>query len=522
MNKLMRLFHTLRYLKLKQIYYRIYYIVRQKVRKLTHFQYKVKKTPKQYELFFEESIFLGESYKHGTFTFLNITHDFKSQIDWNYLEYGKLWTYNLNYFDFLNQEKIDNEEAINLIYDFIKKMPHINDGLMPFPISLRGINWIKYLSNQKINDEKIITALYLQYQILMDNLEYHILGNHLLENGFSLLFGAYYFHDEKLYAKAYEILTNELQEQVLKDGAHFELSPMYHQIMLFRVLDCINLAKNNPWKRDGLLFLLEEKASMMLGWLVRITFKNGNIPLFNDSTNKIAPRTFELMEYAQELKIDITLTTLSDSGYRKIKNEFYECVIDVGNIGPDYIPGHAHSDTFSFELYIDGQPVIVDTGISTYETNRRRMLERSTSAHNTVEINAQNQSHVWGGFRVAERAKVISLEENKGIISAIHNGYEKMGFYHKRNWKFLENEIQIIDEIIGINPKQVTSYLHFHPDIIPILRGKEIIMNKGKIVLNTENIRMEEYDYTLEFNKTVKGIKIAIDFDTELIMEIIL
>lgn len=35
-------------------------------------------------------------------------------------------------------------------------------------------------------------------------------------------------------------------------------------------------------------------------------------------------------------------------------------------IGPDYIPGHAHADTFNYELRIDGVPFIVDTGISTY------------------------------------------------------------------------------------------------------------------------------------------------------------
>ena len=36
-----------------------------------------------------------------------------------------------------------------------------------------------------------------------------------------------------------------LQEQVLGDGEHFERSPMYHCIMLYRVLDCYNLVRNN-------------------------------------------------------------------------------------------------------------------------------------------------------------------------------------------------------------------------------------------------------------------------------------
>ena len=88
-----------------------------------------------------------------------------------------------------------------------------------------------------------------------------MLGNHLLENAFSLLFGAYYFQDEKLYNKSKDLLISELNEQVLKDGAHFELSPMYHQIILLRLLDSIQLIKlNSEWKKDDLFSFLEAKS----------------------------------------------------------------------------------------------------------------------------------------------------------------------------------------------------------------------------------------------------------------------
>ena len=91
-----------------------------------------------------------------------------------------------------------------------------------------------------------------------------MLGNHLLENAFSLLFGAYYFQDDKLYNKSKYLLISELNEQVLKDGAHFELSPMYHQIIYSRLLDCIQLIKlNSFWKKDDLLSCLVVKASLM-------------------------------------------------------------------------------------------------------------------------------------------------------------------------------------------------------------------------------------------------------------------
>ena len=177
-----------------------------------------------------------------------------------------------------------------------------------------------------------------------------MLGNHLLENGFALLFGAYYFKDEILYKQAVKILKTELIEQRLKDGGHFELSPMYHQTMLFRVLDCIQLIKLNLWKNDDLLLFLESIASRMISWLKEVTFDNGDIPMVNDSSFGIAPSTEELLYYGERLRIQPKDTKLSDSGYRMFKNQKFELFVDVGIVGASYQPAHAHSDTFNFIL----------------------------------------------------------------------------------------------------------------------------------------------------------------------------
>ena len=257
--------YTILHLKVKQILYRVYYLIRGKYRRLVKFSYPSLSNYEVYTIRLYTSIAYLSSYKDGDFVFLNKSKHFTDNIDWNFSVHGKLWTYNLTYFDYLQQKNMAEEEGIRLINDFIDQSVSIKDGLMPFPISLRGINWIKFLTKYNNRDQKINDSLYAQYTILMDNIEYHILGNHLFENGFSLLFGAYYFQNEKFYIKAKKILTDELEEQILNDGAHFELSPMYHQLMLFRVLDCINLVQNNNWKDHELLDLLISKAEIMLG-----------------------------------------------------------------------------------------------------------------------------------------------------------------------------------------------------------------------------------------------------------------
>ena len=518
-SKIKILFHTIKYLRPIQIYYRFFYFVRNRFFKRS---YDKILTEKYLSLSWDDFLMNSNSYLGGnSFSFLNILKDFEKNIDWNYEPYGKLWTFNLNYFDFLNQSNINTEDGLKLIKDYISKDEVLKDGKASYPISLRGINWIKFLSKHNVSDKDIDQNLYNHYQILLYNPEYHLLGNHLLENGFAFLFGAYYFKDEILYKQAVKILKTELKEQVLNDGAHFELSPMYHQIMLFRVLDCIQLIRLNDWKKDDLLPFLEDIASKMLSWLKEVTFNNGDIPMVNDSAFGIAPLTEELLNYGKYLELEINKVKLFDSGYRMIKNEKYELFMDVGDIGASYQPAHVHSDIFNFVLYVKNQPFIVDTGVSTYEKNKVRQLERGTSSHNTVIINNQEQTQVWGGFRVAKRAKVISLEETNNTVNSTHNGYKNLDISHTRNFLTKKNSIIIKDYITKqVNHKQIANF-HFHPSItdVTIDNSNVFIENmKIEISFNGKNIfiEKEDYEFAVGFNKTKKAIKLKVLFERNL------
>jgi hypothetical protein len=516
-NKIKLLINTIKYLRSVQVYYRLYYFLRNRL-----FGYKVKKkiindfNPIAWENRFdyENSYFK----KENSFAFLNICHSFSDKINWNFNQFGKLWTYNLNYFDFLNQENISKETGLLLIQDFIKNDTLLKDGKEPYPISLRGINWVKFLSNNQVNGELINTTLYFHYYILFNNLEYHLLGNHLLENAFSLLFGAYYFQDEKLYNKSNNLLISELNEQITKDGAHFELSPMYHQIILSRLLDSIQLIKlNSEWKKDDLISFLEQKAILMISWLRNITYKNGNIPMVNDSTFNIAPNSKKIFTYAKHLGINSQDIPLSDSGYRKINSNNYELFIDVGNIGPSYQPGHAHSDTFNFELIKKNNPIIVDTGISTYEKNYNRQEQRSTHSHNTVKIGSKDQTQVWGGFRVAKRAKITHSIEKPNFIEASHDGYLSDGYKHTRSFLSGEKYLILKDKINRSTSNTARAFFHLHSSLPkPIVDGNNVILESSGVSIEFErasSICIEEYQLSVGFNKTNLAYKIVVLFD---------
>lgn len=521
-NKLKLLLHTLKFLKAKQVFFRLYYFLKNRLLKYS----AKKRSPSNFNpISWKDGIYNYTSFdtKELTFKFLNISHSFNDKIDWNYQKYGKLWTYNLNYFDFLNQDSISKEDGISLIEDYIKNENVLLDGKEPYPISLRGINWIKFLSKNKISNSDIDTILYNDFIVLSKNLEYHLLGNHLLENAFSLLFGAYYFQDELLYIKSKELLKKELNEQILNDGAHFELSPMYHQILFFRLLDCIHLIKlNNFWKSDNLLLFLISKASLMYSWLKQITYQNGDVPMVNDSTYSIAPSSKNLFNYSKKIGVHLVLQPLSVSGYRKITSEKYELFMDVGNIGPDYQPGHAHSDTFNFELRLNKIPFIVDTGISTYEKNEIRQNERSTVSHNTVMVNNLEQTNVWGGFRVGRRAKILDIIENESQIIAYHNGYKNLGIFHQRTFKWNDDKIEIIDSLNKFC--KAKAFFHFHSSINkPRIENETLVLDDLKLKIsfsNHSNIEIQKYKLSHGFNLRKSAYKVVINFNQTFLTEI--
>jgi uncharacterized heparinase superfamily protein len=145
-------------------------------------------------------------------------------------------------------------------------------------------------------------------------------------------------------------------------------------------------------------------------------------------------------------------------------------LLDVAPVGPDYIPGHAHADTLNFELSLFGRRVIVDSGTSTYEKNAERQRQRGTAAHNTVTIDGEDSSEVWGGFRVARRARPFGLEtgEIDGKIRVVcsHDGYRRLRGKptHCREWLLSECDLRVRDSIQGSFREAVARY-HFHPEI---------------------------------------------------------
>lgn len=491
--RLKLLFRTILYLHFRQIYYQI-----QRRIFVPSFQiYKINVKCNLTSVVFLEKI---NCYNNGIFSFLNIQNKFDH---WSDTSYGMLWAYNLNYMDWLNQSGMSFKEGAKWIDLFINDISKNCVGLDPYPIALRGINWIKFMSRyySKMSNcqlEHWCSSLYSQYRLLEKRLEYHLLGNHLLEDAYSLYIASLFFGEERMYKRYSELLLNQLDEQILNDGAHYEQSPMYHCILLDRLLDCYNFSTYNLRfeGQDRINRILCKKAQLMLGHLSSIIYNDHSFPLLNDSAEGIAPLPDQLFEYAKRLGLDWKPIPLKECGYRKMYSRVFEVIVDVGNIMASYQPGHSHADTFSYELRIFGKPFIIDTGISTYNKTNRRQYERGTMAHNTVSVNGKNSSEVWGGFRIGRRAKVTILKDSHNDIEAYHNGFGSSGT-HFRRFRITDNCFGIEDSFSG--DKETISVIHLAPDVeIISYDSSKIITNRGIIEIQ-DALKVEIVDDEISY-----------------------
>jgi hypothetical protein len=429
-----------------------------------------------------EPLDILKAFYHGAmlngkkFTLLNRSKEFKDEINWNFKGFGLLWYVELNSFEYLNAEKIVPEEGLKVLQSFINNAKENKSLYDSHCISQRIINTIKFCSRFNITEPGIDQFIYSQCIYLRKNPEFHLRNNHLLDNGFALLFGALYFSDRQLYSFSEKLLSTNIPKQILSDGAHFELSPMYHMLMLHRMLDSLYLLNRSDFPSERLRQILKVYIPKMLGWIRQMQMDNGSLPAFNDSAEGHGCNLRTLLRLAGELQIDTAKIALKESGFRKLKNRTFEMIADVNGLAPTVSPGHSHADTFHFILNVFGDPFIIDTGVSTYSKGKERNYERSTQAHNTVVIEDENQSEIYNSFRVGRRASVISLEEGENELTGTHNGYAHQGAMHTRKITLKSDHIEIIDKIISKKPLNCKAFLH--------IDKKSGLVNKNNLLIS--------------------------------------
>lgn len=348
--------------------------------------------------------YLGDS----TFEFLSKRIICKDT--WFPSEASLLWLFNLHYFDFLHEIESPHEQK-QFIFDWIDRVPICHPvGWHPYTSSLRICNWIasyphiKQLLSES-EKEILLSSLYNQLRHLLWHIEEDLLANHLIENCRALIVGGIFLNQERFASHGMRVLLRELPEQVLSDGGHYERSPQYHTGVLIALLDAHAALRQSS--RD-IPALLADKIEAMTHFLAKV-LDFGKLPGLNDTSPEFVPDPQAVITYAaQELQIPVPSYSeldehLAATGLFIYRSKRLSVTFDVGPIGPDVQPGHAHSDTLTALVSIDGIPLLIDSGVYTYEAGEDREYFRSARAHNSPIINSCEPNEMWGAFRVGRR-----------------------------------------------------------------------------------------------------------------------
>lgn len=418
------------------------------------------------------------------------------QSPWWSEEVSRRQTYHANYCDFLNVDLSASEDsnllrqATRIALSWCDQNPTGTEmGWHQFFLSLRIVNWCKFLLRnaeraRNLGDtaqiDCVLTSLRIQVLSLESRLERELLANHLLKNAKALVFAGTVLEapeSSRWLRLGQQLLRQQIAEQILPDGGHIERSPMYHAWILDDLLDVRYLFEACPSYARGCASEVSQCIERMARYLGQIVHPDGEIPLLNDSQLDVTRPTAQILSDAEAPAPNsgrgaTEVVALSDTGYAIIRDFPSQSflIFDCGPLGPDYQPGHGHSDVLSYELALHGRRVIVDTGVSSYEPGPERHYERSTAAHNTIRVDGCEQAEIWGRFRVGRRPVVsrVRCGEIAGcqFVRGAHLGYQRLGVTHSRAIIRLNNNSWVfVDSLRGKGRHKLESFIHFHPEI---------------------------------------------------------
>jgi Heparinase II/III-like protein/Heparinase II/III N-terminus len=156
------------------------------------------------------------------------------------------------------------------------------------------------------------------------------------------------------------------------------------------------------------------------------------------------------------------------------------CRCDGGPHGFLSIGAHGHADALSIELRHDGVEILSDPGTFRYQGSPAwRSYFRSTIAHNTVELDGEDQSVPGGPFMWTRQAQGTTLDvSTAGPVqhwTAEHDGYARLEApaRHRRTVTLdADDRRVVIDDVVHSDgPHQLRMAYHLGPSVRVELHG---------------------------------------------------
>lgn len=426
----------------------------------------------------------------NTFTFqdhwemeaCHIPVTFGAQVDWAHIPFGDLeWLYALNRHScFVNLGKAYRytrnekyaEHFARLISHWMDTVPLTeetkNSTWRSLEAGLRCENWLRCLrlfeGSRALTEElrrKIVDCLAVHGNYLAKTSgDFHKLSNWgILQDHGLFLVGVFLNRPEDVQL-ALKRLDHQLRLQVMRDGSHWEQSPMYHCEVLHCCLDVLTIAQQNQtaipesfakrvhamctalakWLAPGGRMLcqsdsddIDARDMLAQGALLfqdgRLKFAAGE-NLFEETIWDFGIEALESYQNLKKVCPETASSVLPDSGNYMLRSDFGENAgflhMHCGCLGS----GHGHADLLHIDVGAYGEDILIDSGRYTYVDSPLRKLLKSPEAHNTTRVDETNFSSCidsWGYSALAQPVKgEYTFTDAADYLSGMHLGYMEL------------------------------------------------------------------------------------------------
>jgi uncharacterized heparinase superfamily protein len=340
----------------------------------------------------------------------------------------------------------------------------------PYAVSRRVDNLSRLAALPSVRGrdrERLATRIARNVRFLAAHVEYDIGGNHLIENGCALVVGGVATDDEAAARQGVAVLREELPGQLLEGGLHFERSPMYHTILLYRVAAALDLLRRSGRPVPS---ALRSCVDRMYGWLARCAPEAADFPLLNDAVYHEGPSRTTCLRTVEAVFDEpgpVERAPLRSSYYSLRAGEVM-ALVDGGRPCPPQLPAHAHNDVASVVAWVGGEPLFVDTGVYNYEAGPRRRYARGVAAHNTVQVGDLDQAVTTGKYMMGPRLDPTAKATDDGTgerVAVTYDAPRPRPKYRHERVVSLDGQRLRVDDRVASDLGTATSRLHLHPEL---------------------------------------------------------
>lgn len=437
-------------------------------------------------------------------------------------------------------------EYVDQITDWIARNPwgHGVNWICAMDVALRAVNWIWgfhfFAESRACADpafrSALLRSLYLHGEWVASHLEKGpVNGNHYLSDGVGLVFLGTFFDGageaRRWLDTGRAIVLDEMLVQVTEDGVDFEASTAYHRLVMELFLTAyLRLRQHGETIPDAQWARLERMAAFVEAYMkpdglaplvgdaddgrvqilgrqaigdhryllstcavlfARGDFKRGAGGFHEESFWMLGPAGAAAFDALPEATGAPASVGFAEGGYFVLREGATHVFIDCADVGMRGIGGHGHNDILSFELVLDGVPMVTDCGAYLYTASREwRNRFRSTAFHATIQVDGEEVNRFVGPealWQLHADATPDAVSFKAGLEGArfrgAHLGYQRLPspVRVQREIALLPGAgaVAVADVVDGEGRHRVTLRFPLPPGVEPVVDGRDVRLGRG-------------------------------------------